>query len=76
MTPTTATVNAHAVRTSSGKFMTLQEVYAELNIAKSTWNDWKNKGLTPATIKLPNNQVRIRRAVFDKWIEQFEEANA
>jgi predicted site-specific integrase-resolvase len=56
--------------------MTLQEVYDELGIAKSTWNDWKNKGLTPTQFRLPNNQVRIRRAVFEKWLEQFEEASA
>jgi predicted site-specific integrase-resolvase len=56
--------------------MTLQEVYDELGISKSTWNDWKNKGRTPTMIKLPNNQVRIRRTVFDKWLEQLEEVNA
>jgi predicted DNA-binding transcriptional regulator AlpA len=56
--------------------MTLQEVYDELGISKSTWNDWRNKGRTPATIKLPNNQVRVRRAVFDKWLEQLEEVGA
>lgn len=63
-------------RPNSSKLMTLQEIYEELGIAKSTWNDWKNKGLTPAQIRLPNNQVRIRRAAFEKWLEQFEEAKA
>lgn len=60
-------------RPNSSKLMTLHEIYEELGIAKSTWNDWKNKGLTPAQIRLPNNQVRIRRAAFEKWLEQFEE---
>jgi predicted DNA-binding transcriptional regulator AlpA len=73
MTPTSATVNAHAGRS---KLMTLQEVYAELGISKSTWNDWKNKGRTPRFLKLPNNQVRIKRADFEKWLGQLEEVSA
>jgi predicted DNA-binding transcriptional regulator AlpA len=56
--------------------MTLQEVYDELGISKSTWNDWKNKGRTPRFIKLPNNQVRVKRADFEKWLDQLEEVSA
>jgi excisionase family DNA binding protein len=73
MTPASATVNAHAGRS---KLMTLQEVYEELGISKSTWNDWKNKGRTPRFFKLPNNQVRIKRAEFEKWLGQLEEVSA
>lgn len=63
-------------RPTSSNLMTLQDVYEELGIAKSTWNDWKNKGRTPKFFRLPNNQVRIRRADFEKWLEQLEEADA
>lgn len=66
--PTPASSNA-------SKLMTLQEVYDELGIAKSTWNDWKNKGRTPKFFRLPNNQVRVRRADFEKWLDQLEEAD-
>ena len=63
-------------RPASSNLMTLQDVYDELGIAKSTWNDWKNKGRTPKCFKLPNNQVRIRRADFEKWLGQLEEESA
>jgi predicted DNA-binding transcriptional regulator AlpA len=56
--------------------MTLQEVFDELGISKSTWNDWKNKGRTPKFFKLPNGQVRVRRSDFEKWLESLEKVSA
>ncbi|WP_100448826.1 helix-turn-helix transcriptional regulator [Glycomyces xiaoerkulensis] len=56
--------------------MTLQEVFAELDITKSTWNDWKNKDRAPRHFKLPNGQVRVRRADFDKWLDSLAEVSA
>ncbi|SDD94120.1 helix-turn-helix transcriptional regulator [Glycomyces harbinensis] len=56
--------------------MTLQEVYDELGISKSTWNDWKNKGRAPKHFKLPNGQVRVRRADYDKWLATLELVSA
>lgn len=63
-------------RPARSDLMTLQDVYDELEISKSTWNDWKNKGRAPKHFKLPNGQVRIRRADFDKWLEQLAEVSA
>jgi len=56
--------------------MTLQEVYDELGISKSTWNDWKNKGRAPKHFKLPNGQVRVRRADYERWLDQLAEVAA
>ncbi|WP_081687770.1 helix-turn-helix transcriptional regulator [Glycomyces tenuis] len=56
--------------------MTLQDIFNELDISKSTWNDWKNKGRAPKHFKLPNGQVRVRRADFEKWLDCLMEVNA
>lgn len=72
---TRATTRPTPSRPTKG-LMTLQEVYAELDISKSTWNDWKNKGRAPKHFKLPNGQVRVRRADFDKWLDQLAEVSA
>lgn len=73
---TRSTTHPKTTHPTRSNLMTLQEVYDELGISKSTWNDWKNKGRTPKFFRLPNNQVRIRRAEFDKWLENLEKVNA
>ncbi|WP_198667237.1 helix-turn-helix transcriptional regulator [Glycomyces dulcitolivorans] len=71
-----ATTYPSTPRPQASGLMTLQQVYDELGIAKSTWNDWKNKGRTPKFFRLPNNQVRIRRADFEQWLDQLAEVDA
>lgn len=48
--------------------LTLAEVLAELKIGRSTFDDWRVKGVAPEHIKLPNGQFRIRRSVLDAWL--------
>lgn len=54
--------------------LTLREVCAELRISRSTFYDWRAKGRAPRCIKLPNGELRIRRAEFDRWLASCEEA--
>ncbi|SFQ66822.1 DNA binding domain-containing protein, excisionase family [Amycolatopsis arida] len=51
-------------------YLSIAEVCAELDIARSTFNDWRTKGRAPRCIKLPNGSIRIRRADLDAWVEQ------
>ena len=46
----------------------------ELNVAKSTFYDWRTKGTAPRCIRLPNGDLRIRRSELDRWMEAREEA--
>ncbi|PNE16708.1 hypothetical protein B1H26_24530 [Amycolatopsis sp. BJA-103] len=39
------------------------------DLARSTFNEWRAKKVAPRCIKLPNNQIRIRRSDFDSWLE-------
>jgi len=50
------------------------EVCDELNVAKSTFYDWRTKGRAPRCIRLPNGDLRIRRSELDRWMEAREEA--
>ncbi|WP_442788572.1 helix-turn-helix transcriptional regulator [Dactylosporangium sp. NBC_01737] len=56
--------------------MTLAEFLAELDVPKSTFFRWKAIGEAPRTYKLPNGQLRIRRADFNAWIASREEPQA
>ncbi|MFD6095054.1 helix-turn-helix transcriptional regulator [Nocardiopsis flavescens] len=48
--------------------LTLPEVLGELKVPRSTFDDWRRKGQAPRVCKLPNGQLRIRRADLDTWL--------
>ena len=53
--------------------LTVNEVCAELGVARSTFFDWRAKGKAPRCIKLPNGELRVRRAELDRWLASHEE---
>ncbi|MDF5759127.1 helix-turn-helix domain-containing protein [Spongiactinospora sp. TRM90649] len=54
--------------------LTVPELCAELQISRSTFYDWRQKGRAPKCIKLPNGDLRIRRTDFDRWLNTREDA--
>jgi predicted DNA-binding transcriptional regulator AlpA len=52
----------------------LPEVLAELNVSRAAFYRMRARGLAPKLIKLPNHQVRVRRADLDAWLARYEEA--
>jgi excisionase family DNA binding protein len=54
------------------RHLTVAEVCEELDVARSTFNDWRAKGRAPKCIKLPNGSLRIRRAELDRWLASHE----
>ncbi|KOU06251.1 excisionase [Streptomyces sp. NRRL F-2295] len=52
----------------------LPEVLAELNMSRAAFYRLRARGLAPKLIKLPNHQVRVRRADLDAWLARYEEA--
>lgn len=54
--------------------LTVSEVCEDLQIAQSTFYDWRTNGTGPRCIKLPNGQLRIRRADFEAWLDAREDA--
>jgi predicted DNA-binding transcriptional regulator AlpA len=50
-------------------FLTVDELCAELRITRSTFNDWRAKRCAPPCVRLPNRQLRFRRAELDHWLD-------
>lgn len=46
---------------------------AELRVSRSTFYYWRQLGKPPKCIKLPNGEIRVRRADLDTWITSREE---
>lgn len=56
------------------RLLAVDEVCAELNIARSTWNDWRAKRKAPKCVRLPNGSLRVRRSELDRWLTDCEDA--
>jgi predicted DNA-binding transcriptional regulator AlpA len=56
------------------RHLTIDDVCADLDIARSTFYDWRAKKRAPRCIKLPNGDIRIRRAEYERWLDSREEA--
>ena len=54
------------------RFLTVAEFITELQIARSTFDEWRAKGIGPSWLKLPNGQLRCRRSDFESWIDSLE----
>lgn len=55
--------------------LTLAQLCEELQIARSTFYDWRAKGRAPKCIKLPNGDLRVRRADLERWLASLEESD-
>ena len=50
--------------------MTVREVLAELNgVSRDTFYRWRQLGVAPRAIRLPNGELRVRRADFVHWLD-------
>jgi excisionase family DNA binding protein len=59
---------------STRKHLTIADLCEELGIARSTFYDWRAAKKAPRCIKLPNGEIRIRRADLERWLEGLEDA--
>ena len=59
---------------SRTRWLTVAEILDELNIPRRTWQEWREKGQTPACKRLPNGQLRISETAYRKWLDKLEEA--
>lgn len=62
--------------TSTPTHLTVLTFCTEMGVARSTFYDWRAKGAGPRCIKLPNGELRIRRADADAWLASLEDEAA
>lgn len=54
--------------------LTVSQLCDELQISRSTFYEWRQKGRAPVCLVLPNGSLRIRRRDLDRWLAACEEA--
>lgn len=62
------------VKTVADRLLSVDEVCAELNVARSTWNEWRAKRKAPECVTLPSRSLRVRRSELDRWRSEREDA--
>jgi predicted DNA-binding transcriptional regulator AlpA len=59
------------------ELMTVPDVLTALNnVSRRTFYRWRELGIAPECIRLPNGELRIYRRDFRAWLEQHREAAA
>jgi excisionase family DNA binding protein len=53
--------------------LTIAQICAELGVARSTFYEWRASRRAPRCIKLPNGEIRVRRADLEDWLESRED---
>ncbi|MER7717421.1 helix-turn-helix domain-containing protein [Streptomyces flaveolus] len=56
------------------KMLKLPEVLEEIEMSRAAFYRLRARGLAPKLIKLPNGQIRCRRADLDAWWAEHEVA--
>jgi predicted DNA-binding transcriptional regulator AlpA len=65
------------VRPTDDELLTFREVLDELRgVSRRTFYRWRELGIAPACIRLPNGELRIWRSELCAWIEEHREAAA
>ena len=53
--------------------LTVEQVCAELKVARSTFYQWRQVGKGPRCLRLPNGAIRVRRDDLDVWLAALED---
>ena len=67
-------MTATVARTPRG-MLTVAEILADLgDVSRRTFYEWRAKGTGPKCVKLPNGELRVRRAEYERWLSEREAA--
>jgi excisionase family DNA binding protein len=69
-TPSSAKPASQGGASGQREQLTVDELCNELKVARRTFYDWRAKGRAPRCLKLPNGDLRIRRADLDSWMTE------
>ncbi|MFD0557126.1 helix-turn-helix protein [Stackebrandtia endophytica] len=58
------------------RWLTVKDILDDLNVPRSTWQEWREKGRTPTCKRLPNGQLRISERAYEAWLESLDEVAA
>jgi predicted DNA-binding transcriptional regulator AlpA len=71
---TTSKTSRTSTRTTNG-MLTVEQILEDLGeVSRRTFYEWRAKGTGPKCVKLPNGELRVRRAEYERWLAEREAA--
>ncbi len=70
---TDQSVPVRTARPRTSTRLTIADICADLGISRSTFYEWRAKGRGPRCIKLPNGDIRVNCAEYERWLTTLEE---
>lgn len=64
----------HRTPVAGTEQLTVEQLCAELQVARSTFYQWRQLGRGPRCVRLPNGAIRVRRADLDAWLAALVDA--
>lgn len=61
-------------KTEIGKWITVAEICTALGINRRTFYEWKAKGTAPECHRLPNGELRVEPAEYERWLKALKAA--
>jgi len=58
---------------NAARRLTIADICADLGVSRSTFYEWRAKGRGPRCLKLPNGDIRVNRAEYERWLSSLEE---
>ena len=58
---------------ADSRLLTIPQVIAELGVSRATFYRWRSSRKGPASLRLPNGSIRIRRSDLDAFLADCEE---
>ena len=60
---------------TANHMLTVDEILEDLrDVSRRTFYEWRAKGTGPKCLKLPNGELRVRRAEYERWLSEREAA--
>jgi predicted site-specific integrase-resolvase len=60
-------------RRKSQDWLSVQDILDDLGVPRRTWQRWRALGRVPKCKRLPNGELRIHRADYERWINSLED---
>lgn len=54
--------------------LTVTAICADLGVSRRTFYEWRAKGRAPKCIALPNGELRVDAAEYDRWLASLQGA--
>ena len=71
----TASKTRRAGGRTANSMLTVDQILEDLgDVSRRTFYEWRAKGTGPKCVKLPNGELRIRRAEYERWLAEREAA--